>query len=436
MRLAVELYGERLGELIETRGGFDFVAAPQAVSSHGVGSRILSVAIPLTTRARPANAALRRNFFDELLPEGRARTSLAGRAGVAADYTIGMLARYGRDVAGALRIWDPLSPDEPRTPEAVPVDDARVEEMMRAVKAAPLGNSTARRMSSLAGVQDKIVLARTTSGWAEPLDGFPSSHIVKPILMTMPTLIFDEEYGARIARHLGLLHYATEITTFGRTSALVIERYDRDPDAPDGRIHQEDFNQALGMSGDGKYEDDGHPGLAAIARVVRQADTGSLARLARMMTLSVAVGNLDMHAKNLSLLHQPDGSMTLAPAYDVVPQLHQDVDPVVALHVGGVRRHRDIRAAHLIAEATSWGVREADELVMRTIEDIAGFVATEVPHAAAAPDLARSIGAICARLLDDAGTSAAEPAAADRDQDQPVRYLPESPGGWGGPVRR
>ncbi|CCE74587.1 type II toxin-antitoxin system HipA family toxin [Clavibacter nebraskensis] len=434
MRLAVELYGERLGELIERRGGFDFVADPQAVAAHGIGSRLLSVAVPLTTRARPADAALRRNFFDELLPEGRARTSLAGRAGVTADYTIGMLARYGRDVAGALRIWDPEGPDEPRKPEAVPIDDLGVEESMKAVRAAPLGNSTARRMSSLAGVQDKIVLARTASGWAEPLDGFPSTHIIKPILMTMPTLIFDEEYGSRIARHLGLLDYATEIRMFGRTSALVIERYDRDPDSPDGRIHQEDFNQALGMSGDGKYQDDGHPGLAAIARVVRQADTGSLAGLAQMMTLSAAVGNLDMHAKNLSLLHRPDGSMTLAPAYDIVPQLHQDVDPVVALHVDGVRQHRDLRAGHLIAEARSWGLRDADELVGRTIAEISGFVATERPHAGAAPDLAHSISAICAQLLDDAPAS--RPEEGTDEGDPPLRYLPESPGGWGGPVRR
>lgn len=435
MRLAVELYGERLGELVEKRGGFDFVAAPSAVAAHGVGSRLLSVAVPLVTRARPSDAAMRRNFFDELLPEGRARSSLAGRAGVSSDYTIGMLARYGRDVAGALRIWDPEGPDEPRVPEATPADDDRVEELLRAVRSAPLGNVTARRMSSLAGVQDKIVLAWTGSGWAEPLDGFPSTHIIKPIIMTMPTLIFDEEYGARIARSLGLLEYGTEIRTFGTTSALVIERYDRDPGSPDGRVHQEDFNQALGMSGDGKYEDEGHPGLAAIARIARQADPGSLARLARMMTLSVAVGNLDMHAKNLSLLHRPDGSMTLAPAYDIVPQLHQDVDPVVALHVAGRRDHADIRLAHLIAEAESWGLRGADALIRKTIDDIAGFVAREDPHAGAAPDLARQIARICDSLLHAAPDGReVEPDPTVEESGPP--YPRESPGGWGGPVRR
>jgi serine/threonine-protein kinase HipA len=36
--------------------------------------------------------------------------------------------------------------------------------------------------------------------------------------------------------------------------AVVIERYDRSPDAPQGRIHQEDFNQVLGAVGNQKYQ--------------------------------------------------------------------------------------------------------------------------------------------------------------------------------------
>lgn len=49
----------------------------------------------------------------------------------------------------------------------------------------------------------------------------------------------------------------------------------------------------------------------------------SVARLLRMTTVAVAVGNLDMHAKNISLLHPPDGGTSFAPAYDFVPQVHQ-----------------------------------------------------------------------------------------------------------------
>ena len=70
--------------------------------------------------------------------------------------------------------------------------------------------------------------------------------------------------------------------------------------------------------------------LGRIARVFSATgDRDSLERLFKLMVLSAAVGNLDMHAKNLSLLHPPDGSMTLSPAYDFVPQAHQPNDDEV-----------------------------------------------------------------------------------------------------------
>ncbi len=71
-------------------------------------------------------------------------------------------------------------------------------------------------------------------------------------------------------------------------------------------------------------------------------DRDSLERLFKLAVVSVAVGNLDLHAKNISLLHRPDGSMTLSPAYDVVPQAHQPNDGEVALAVGGEYRHAAI----------------------------------------------------------------------------------------------
>ena len=81
-----------------------------------------------------------------------------------------------------------------------------------------------------------------------------------------------------------------------------------------------------------------------------------------MATLAVAVGNLDMHAKNISLLHRPDGSMTLAPAYDTVPQVHQPNDGELALAVDHVYRHRAITRANLIAEGHSWGLDAAESM--------------------------------------------------------------------------
>jgi serine/threonine-protein kinase HipA len=428
--LTVELYGHHVGVLHETRDSFDFVADVTALRRWGLGSTILSFAVPLTTRPRSGDAKLRRNFFDEILPEGRARSRLAGNARISSDYTVGMLARYGRDVAGALKIYDPSAPGEPRTPATLPASPARVRELLEEVASAPLGNDSVRRMSSLAGVQDKIVLARVGDGWAEPVDGFPSTHILKPVVPLYPSLIFDEEYGARIARHLSLTEFDTYVSTFDGVTALVIERYDRSPLSPDGRIHQEDFNQILGMTGDGKYEEDGHPGLRAIARVVRAFGTQALSELLTMTTMSLAIGNLDMHGKNISVLHLPDGSARLAPAYDIVPQTHQPFDQKLALYINGKSDHADVTVDDLITEARSWGIRSPESTIVDTITSISGFVAVEHQLPGAHFSLDSDIEKICANLL--AGRGANPPSD---DSPESTRTTTSAPGGWGGPVR-
>jgi serine/threonine-protein kinase HipA len=429
----VELYDRPVGVLREEPDTFDFVADPQAIAHYGVGSSMLSFAVPLVENPRRGDAAIRRNFFDEILPEGRARTRLAGNARLAPDYTIGMLARYGRDVAGALKIWDPMAPGEPRTPGTESIDDAGIRRLLEDVRDNPLSNHSVRRMSSLAGVQDKIVLARLDGAWAEPFDGFPSTHILKPVVGKYPTLIFDEEYGARIARHLGLATHDTHVEQFAGVSALVIERYDRSPVTPDGRLHQEDFNQVLGTAGDGKYQEHGHPGLRAIARVLRERiGRDAVEQLLRLTTMSLAVGNLDMHAKNIAVLHLPDGSARLAPAYDIVPQTHLPFDPVFAFQINGAYAHDEIGFRDIVAEAASWGVRSAEEIVEAAIVEIQEFVTAEQPVAGAHFALAEDIHRITDRLLvsRDSATSA-------RRVDGPSsRELPTSPGGWGGPGSR
>jgi serine/threonine-protein kinase HipA len=432
--LRVELYGTHVGQLTEQGGSFDFRVVPDGIHRFGLGSSTLSFAVPLLRIRSSKGAPRRRNFFDELLPEGRARARLAGNAMIARDYTVGMLKRYGRDVAGAVKVWDPAAPGEPRTPALRPLTGDDVRALLDDVARSPLGNTTPRRMSSLAGVQDKIVLARSAQGWAEPLDGYASTHIIKPVMGGMPSLIFDEEYGARIARHLGLTHYDTTIETFAGRSALVIERYDRSENEPDRRLHQEDFNQALGYGGDAKYENEGHPGLAAIAALLRQqVSPQSVSQLLRLTTMSVAVGNLDMHAKNISVLHHPDGKHELAPAYDVVPQLHLVEDHEFAFSINGTHAHADITIDDLIEEGLKWRAVDPEKIVRETITSIAEFVSTERPHPGAAGGLDGTIARICAELLQP---TRAVRTTTEKMRRGPLREPPVSPGGWGGPVGR
>ncbi|HWG65718.1 MAG TPA: HipA domain-containing protein [Streptosporangiaceae bacterium] len=399
--LVVELYGVPVGVLSGTWRTFDFMPDPTAVARFGIDSTILSVAIPLTAVAVRSRKARRQVFFRELLPEGRMLARLAQQAGVIDQDAIGLLRAYGRDIAGALQIWDPDIPGEPKQPALEPLSRTGVASMLEHVQDYPLGNKPSGGKTSLAGVQDKIVLARTEDGWNRVIDGWPSTHILKPESRDYPTSIYDEEYGARFARAAGLASFPTWIEEFEGVPALAVERYDRSPDAPQGRIHQEDFSQVLGASGNQKYQKyGGKVSLARIARVFTTiGDRDSLERLFKLVVISVAVGNLDMHAKNISLLHHPDGSMTLSPAYDIQPQAHQPNDGEVALAVGGEYRHTALTTDHLIAEGSAWGLPNAPGLTEEALTTALRVATTESPHEHAHTGLAQDIAEFTANLL-------------------------------------
>lgn len=245
------------------------------------------------------------------------------------------------------------------------------------------------------------MLAQAEHGWNRVIDGWPSTHILKPESRDNPTSIYDEEFGARFARGAGLTSFPTWIEEFAGVPAVIIERYDRSPDAPQGRIHQGDFNQVLGAAGNQKYQKyGGKVSLGSIARVFAAlGDRDSLERLFKLVVVSVAVGNLDLHAKNVSLLHRPDGTMTLSPAYDVVPQAHQPNDGEVALAVGGEYRHAAISMEHLVGEGRAWGLTTAAVLAEETLAVVLNVASTETPDQRAYGGLARDIAKFAANLL-------------------------------------
>ncbi len=381
MQLAVELYDTVIGQLEGEDQTFDFFPTTEGLDRFGLASRALSVAIPLTRTLPRHHRGRRRNWFAELLPEGDQYDYMLAQGGLARGDTLSFLARYGRDVAGALQLWDIDDPSEPRDPALRAVTDAEVRQLLEDPIGSPLANASRQGKSSLAGVQPKVVLARTPDGWAQVLGGYPSTHILKPQLVGRNrTVIYDEEYGSRIARSLGLAAFDTTITEFDGLPTLVIERYDR----VDGhRVHQEDLSQALGASRSQKYQQfGGVVNLKRIAANVREFVSDQDVRLlARMVILAVALGNLDMHAKNLGLLHAADGSVVLAPAYDVVPHAHvAGNDGMLALSVNGKYRHAEVTRDDLNAEFVTWGgVRGIPLLVDSTLDEIGIALRTEMP---------------------------------------------------------
>lgn len=399
MRLAVELYGTQIGTLVGDARSYDFTPDPDGSRRFGAGSPVLSVAIPLVPTPRRDHAGRRRNWFAELLPEGDQYDYMLARAGLKRDDTPSFLARYGRDVAGALQVWDLDDPTEPQTPTIRELTASGVRALLEDPIGAPLANDPRAGKSSLGGVQPKIVLTRTQEGWAQALGGHPSSHILKPQLTgERATVIFDEEYGSRIARGLGLAGFATWIEDFDGLNALVVERYDRNGD---DRVHQEDFNQALGASRNEKYQEIG--GVVSLRRVAdtlrTHAPEPDLRRLARMVVLAVGVGNLDLHAKNLSLLHPAEDAVTLAPAYDVVPQAHLPGDGRLALAVNGKYRHAEITRNDLATEFAGWGLRRPVPIVDETLDELHSVLQQETPLSGAFGALQEQVLGFVGNLL-------------------------------------
>jgi serine/threonine-protein kinase HipA len=401
--LVVELYGHRIGELVGADPRtFDFRTDAAAFERFPLGSRVLSNSVPLELIGSRSRAGRRRNYFNELLPEGDLYTYLRNQADIRDGDTIAMLSRYGRDVAGAIQIYDPDIPGEPRTPFATDVSDVEISELFRDAREYPLGNAKHTGKSLINGIQAKIVIVRTATGWQQPHDGYASTHILKPQLDEDDTTIFDEEYGSRIARNLGLIGYDNSIEVFNGIQALVIERYDRSPTSPDGRIHQEDMNQALGASGNQKYQQiDGKMTLKRIADIfLKRGDTDSTERLTRLSTLAVAVGNLDMHGKNISILHPYTRRETLAPAYDVVPMAHRDNDHRMALAVNDKYLQAEITLDDLIAESASWGLPNAAEIARETLTSIRDFVDDNAPKVGAYRGLRTDIQRFATNLIE------------------------------------
>lgn len=383
---------------------------PEALERWGTRSPVVSVLLPLS--AVPPSPAAATAWLRGLLPEGRARTTLATHVGVDPDDVVGFLAHYGRDTAGALVLvpegQDPAKPDV----VAPDLSDEQIDGLL--VQAEQDG--AADQPSSIAGLETKIVLTRTSTGWSTPTPGAPSTHIVKlsrPTTSAAADLIDTEAASLALARAAGVGDVEAELVSFGRSRTIVVRRYDRVPlggGAVD-RIHQEDGAQMLGLRTDDPERKFQHgrrlPSLAALAARLRGVGVAPEGLLA-LTTFNLAIGNVDAHAKNISLLHLPDGSHRLAPAYDVAMHLHlRNVDRRFAMDLAGERDVDVIGVDHLLREARGWMITapRATAVVVETLTRLARGLEEidRAAHPGVGPDAWGTVGDRVRRLLAQAG---------------------------------
>ena len=232
-------------------------------------------------------------------------------------------------MAGAFEIVDPDG-GSVREAGLAPYSSASLIEHVAEVATGehPLGMRDDSELS-LAGVQNKLLMVETKDGWARPVDGYPSTHLLKTDHAVHRGLVDAEHAGLTFSRQLGLPAAESEAVTLGDVRCIV-KRFDRSQrDGAVDRLHQEDLLQALGLdpttrSGRIKYQQvgAGPPSLWHLADCLKRfGSEEDLIVLLTFVVFNTLIGNGDAHAKNFSLMIQDDGSIRLAPLYDTVPTL-------------------------------------------------------------------------------------------------------------------
>jgi serine/threonine-protein kinase HipA len=364
----------------------------EGIERWGLGSTVLSVGLPIGAPTGPRDMR-GLDFFENMLPEGPALARIADLAGVRPVDTYGILKAFGRDCAGAIM----MLPDGERPGGhggigytlMAPGDLRRV---INALDAAPLGAAPERGFRpSLAGFQRKALLGRSADGtWQLPCGDAPSTWILKPD--GPHPMAANEATCLRLAAACGLAVPETELLDVSGLPVLAVRRYDRQDSAAGdipARVHQEDGCQATATPPGLKYEEQGGPALRDLARLLRNfGDPREVTSLLRRTTFNMAVGNADAHAKNFSVLHEPDNpAIRLAPLYDVLSTISLELadsagqpmraDTHLGQRVGGQADIRKVTAGDLIDEAVTWGIRRrtAAAVVTETLD----WVLTAIP---------------------------------------------------------
>lgn len=337
--LNVFLGEELVGELEQDASGttrFQYanawLKAPEAVA--------LSASLPL--RPDPFTRNETRPFFAGVLPEEESRRLVAKILGVSDKNDFALLARIGAECAGAVSLLGPGELPVAAQPNYSEITPAELAERLLQLPRRPLLAGEKGIRLSLAGAQGKLAVRINESRIFLPLDGSPSSHILKPQNPHFAGLVENEYFCMRLASRTGLEAANVEIGLAGEIQFLQVERYDRRllPDGRLERIHQEDFCQALGVPPEMKYQQEGGPNLKRCFELVRSVSTipgPDLLRLFDAVVFNLLIGNNDAHGKNFSFLRERN-SIRLAPLYDLVStQAYPELSSEMAMKIGGER---------------------------------------------------------------------------------------------------
>ncbi len=364
------------------------------------GAFPLSVTMPLRDEPYPSEVVS--PWLANLLPEEEQLQVLTRSLGLDQTDVLAVLKEIGGDTAGALSFGEPA--DRSRwsyVPLTVFYGVATAQDALEhhfddlGRRPFLVGEEGVRQ--SLAGGQKKSALAvlgpdgapvlrlpQPGDVLAIPLNGAPSTLIVKPDNPNLPGITENEVWCLRMAQAIGIRSAQATVLQAAKRTAIGVLRYDRRLGRRGQilRLHQEDFAQANGFPPGRKYERGTLRGLdlKTLLETGRHVSATDALALLDQVIFNILVANTDAHAKNYSLILPLAGSPTLAPLYDVSSVLSwPHVVQAYAQNIAGKKRTPDaIAARHWEAMAREIGYRPTD--VRNRVQDLVDrLVANRVP---------------------------------------------------------
>lgn len=342
------------------------------------------LSVTMSLRADPYPSDVISPWLANLLPEEDQLKVLTRSLGLDQADVLAVLSEIGGDTAGALSfgaatdraLWTyaPLTAFYDTTDPHQALE-RHFEDLGR--RPFLVGEEGVRQ--SLAGGQNKSALAvlgpdgapvlrlpQKGDVLAIPLNGAPSTLIVKPDNPNLPGITENEVWCLRIAQAIGIEAAQSTILQSSKRTAIGVLRYDRRVGRSGQllRLHQEDFAQANGLPPGRKYERGTLPGLdlKTLLETGRHVSATDALALLDQVIFNILVANTDAHAKNYSLILPVGAPPRLAPLYDVSTVLSwPHVVKTYAQFIDGKKRNPDMVAGrHWEAIAREIGYRPTD----------------------------------------------------------------------------
>jgi len=345
--LPVYFEQRHIGTIHVDRSGPSFTYASGWIGLKGAFP--ISITMPLRSERFAPDTFL--PWAANLLPESEQLRTLGQLLGMARSDVIGLLSAIGGDTAGALSFgqagrassvqWRSVNKPE------------ELERLIEDLPNKPFLVGEEGVSMSLAGVQSKIAVAVDDDGRIFiPMNGSPSTHILKPDSPRLPGGVQNEAFCLTLAKRMRIPTPKVTTGRAGKRTYLLVKRYDRtDVGGRCRRLHQEDYCQALGTPPSAKYESNqtGTPGptLKDMFNITRRhMPPTEIVRLLDMVIFNVLACNSDAHAKNYSIMIHA-GNASLAPMYDIMcGEVWENVTKNLAQKIAGVSRSEHLKRTH------------------------------------------------------------------------------------------